>query len=133
MASIIKKDIDPSSIEVKLEDQERINHFSKIIHDNGILEERIKTLEKELSGLTNAQNELMLLDDDEEIDVQASSGTLIKYSVGVFAKYFDQEEQKLKSEIRNFNRQMNKNNETASTLRATLYAKFGNTIRLEYD
>lgn len=58
---------DDNDVEVRLEDQQRINTFGRLNGRMHELEDDLKKLSSEHELLDDAQNELILADDDEPV------------------------------------------------------------------
>uniref|UniRef100_A0A6T8A4P7 Prefoldin subunit 4 n=1 Tax=Prymnesium polylepis TaxID=72548 RepID=A0A6T8A4P7_9EUKA len=117
-------------VEVRWEDQQKINTFGRLntrMHD---LEDEIKEKVSKSELLDDAANEIILADDDE----------LIRYVFGEC--YFEVskdradellEEQKAKvdEEVETLKKELGGINDTLTNLKKQLYARFGGNINLE--
>merc|ERR1712205_191863 len=119
-----KMPADDDDVEVRLEDQQRINQFGRLnvrMHD---LEEEIKAKVGEVELLDDASNELILADDDEPI----------RYAFGecYFEVTKDQAEELLESqkegvegEAKVLEEEVSGIQSTLATLKKELYSRFG--------
>ena len=67
MSRTLTKDDDPGMVEVRREDQQRINKFSACNRQMQELSGEEKTLKEDLQNLQDATDELLLADDDEMV------------------------------------------------------------------
>mmetsp|Transcript_29230 Transcript_29230/g.63501 ORF Transcript_29230/g.63501 Transcript_29230/m.63501 type:complete len:122 (+) Transcript_29230:51-416(+) len=116
-------------VEVTLEDQKRINAFSRLNAKMHEFEAQLKAKKKLMEDLEDAENELMLSDEET-----------IKMVVGDFFLHMEKdsaEEQlgvtteETKGEIAGISEQLSSVNEQLAELKSTLYAKFKDTINLD--
>ncbi|MCJ1263835.1 hypothetical protein MMC22_003705 [Lobaria immixta] len=117
-------------LEVRREDQDKINNFSRLHQREMLLEEDLKSRAKEKEDLEELSNELELADEDEKVpykigdtffslplpDVQE----LLSVSTGKIDEAVSAVESKL-SAVR----------EEMEQLKIQLYARFGKSINLE--
>ncbi|KAL4997809.1 Prefoldin subunit-domain-containing protein [Aspergillus recurvatus] len=116
--------------EVRREDQEKINRFSRLHQRETILEEKLKAKQKDKEDLEEISTELELADEDE----------LVPYKVGDSFVHLPLEEAQtlLASSTEQIDSEVAKLEETLSDLRdemqqlkVALYARFGRSINLE--
>ena len=67
MSRTLTKEDDPGMVEVRREDQQRINKFSACNRQMQELSDEEKTLKEDLQNLQDATDELLLADDDEMV------------------------------------------------------------------
>ena len=67
MSRTLTKEDDPGMVEVRREDQQRINKFSACNRQMQELSGEEKTLKEDLQNLQDATDELLLADDDEMV------------------------------------------------------------------
>ena len=69
MIQLSKEDEDAvgDEVEVRREDQDKINKFSRLHQQEGNLEEELKTKQKDKEDLEEISNELELADEDDKI------------------------------------------------------------------
>ncbi|KAG1677947.1 hypothetical protein FOA52_001365 [Chlamydomonas sp. UWO 241] len=118
-----------SAIQINLEDQKRINTFSRLnarVHE---FEAQLKAKKKLLEDLEDAENELMLSDEET-----------IKFIVGDCFVHLEKDsaDDRLasitgdtKSEIADISKQIKGTQEQLAELKSVLYGKFKDTINLE--
>ncbi|CBF88638.1 hypothetical protein AN0862.2 [Aspergillus nidulans FGSC A4] len=116
--------------EVRREDQEKINRFSRLHQRETVLEEKLKGKQKDKEDLEEISTELELADEDE----------LIPYKIGDSFVHLPLEEAQtlLASSTEQIDSEVAKLEETLSDLRdemqqlkVALYARFGRSINLE--
>ncbi|KAL6238920.1 hypothetical protein BDW75DRAFT_176901 [Aspergillus navahoensis] len=116
--------------EVRREDQEKINRFSRLHQRETVLEEKLKVKQKDKEDLEEISTELELADEDE----------LVPYKIGDSFVHLPLEEAQtlLASSMEQIDSEVAKLEETLSDLRdemqqlkVALYARFGRSINLE--
>ncbi|KAL4818575.1 Prefoldin subunit-domain-containing protein [Aspergillus spinulosporus] len=116
--------------EVRREDQEKINRFSRLHQRETVLEEKLKGKQKDKEDLEEISTELELADEDE----------LVPYKIGDSFVHLPLEEAQtlLASSTEQIDSEVAKLEETLSDLRdemqqlkVALYARFGRSINLE--
>ncbi|KAL4984646.1 Prefoldin subunit-domain-containing protein [Aspergillus falconensis] len=116
--------------EVRREDQEKINRFSRLHQRETVLEEKLKAKQKDKEDLEEVSTELELADEDE----------LVPYKIGDSFIHLPLEEAQtlLASSTEHIDSEVAKLEETLSDLRdemqqlkVALYARFGRSINLE--
>ncbi|KAL4747698.1 hypothetical protein BDW72DRAFT_182044 [Aspergillus terricola var. indicus] len=116
--------------EVRREDQEKINRFSRLHQRETVLEEKLKGKQKDKEDLEEISTELELADEDE----------LVPYKIGDSFVHLPLEEAQtlLTSSTEQIDSEVAKLEETLSDLRdemqqlkVALYARFGRSINLE--
>ncbi|KAL4909824.1 hypothetical protein BDW74DRAFT_143805 [Aspergillus multicolor] len=116
--------------EVRREDQEKINRFSRLHQRETVLEEKLKGKQKDKEDLEEISTELELADEDE----------LVPYKIGDSFVHLPLEEAQtlLASSTEQIDLEVAKLEETLGDLRdemqqlkVALYARFGRSINLE--
>ncbi|KAL4975633.1 Prefoldin subunit-domain-containing protein [Aspergillus desertorum] len=116
--------------EVRREDQEKINRFSRLHQRETVLEEKLKAKQKDKEDLEEISTELELADEDE----------LVPYKIGDSFVHLPLEEAQtlLASSTEQIDFEVGKLEEALSDLRSemqqlkvALYARFGRSINLE--
>ncbi|EGS23936.1 uncharacterized protein CTHT_0006460 [Thermochaetoides thermophila DSM 1495] len=117
-------------VEVRREDQDKINRFSRLHRHELAIEEELKAKQKEKEELDDITTELELADEDE----------LVPYKVGdaFFHVPLPQAQEmlgistaKLEEEISELEEKLSNIRDEMSQLKVELYARFGKTINLE--
>jgi prefoldin subunit 4 len=125
MADVTEKDI-----EVKREDQIKINQFSRLNQKFQDLEEDITALKEELSTLGNAGDELMLCMDDGGIRLKIGE-SFFKVTEEYANEYLDDIKSKTETEMKEKADECESVKTEMDALKAELYTKFGSSINLE--
>merc|ERR1711963_187430 len=118
--------------QVTLEDQQKINKFARHNAKLQDIKEELKTKQKELENLQDAEEELLMLDDEEAIPYQIGElfvNTSTDESSGLIEKAKDT----VQEEIKLLESQADSHKTILSDLKVQLYAKFGNNINLEAE
>ncbi|KAK1776323.1 Prefoldin subunit-domain-containing protein [Copromyces sp. CBS 386.78] len=118
-------------IEVRREDQDKINRFSRLHQRELGIEEELKDKNKEKEELDDLDTELELVEDEEEL-VQYKIGDAFfhiphaqaKEMLGIAAAKLENEIEDLQDKLETIRIEMN-------GLKVDLYARFGRTINLE--
>eukprot|EP01134_Creolimax_fragrantissima_P001296 CFRG1296T1 len=133
MAMLSKTDEPAQEVEVNWEDQRKINAFSRLTSNIADLETSLEEKLRLRKNLEDAESDLMMLIDDEE---------MVPFQIGEVYVQVTQEDaserlQKLQTEtdaeIDGVKEKVADINEKLTKLKTALYAKFGNSINLEAD
>mmetsp|Transcript_16864 Transcript_16864/g.32916 ORF Transcript_16864/g.32916 Transcript_16864/m.32916 type:complete len:132 (+) Transcript_16864:44-439(+) len=117
-------------VEVRQEDQERINEFGVIHQRLADLKGERKAIEEMLMNIEDAEQEVMLADDNEHYLIQLGS-TYVQVNEDEFNEYIEKKRNELDEKMSNINSKSEDLEKQKSDLKATLYARFGSTINLE--
>ncbi|PYH45820.1 tubulin-binding prefolding complex subunit GIM3 [Aspergillus saccharolyticus JOP 1030-1] len=116
--------------EVRREDQEKINRFSRLHQRETILEEQLKLKQKDKEDLEEISTELELADEDE----------LVPYKIGDSFFHLPLEEaqsllatstEQIDAEVSKLEENLGDLREELQQLKVALYARFGRSINLE--
>ncbi|KAJ5523824.1 hypothetical protein N7504_001292 [Penicillium tannophilum] len=116
--------------EVRREDQEKINRFSRLHQRETVLEEQLKAKQKDKEDLEEVSMELELADEDE----------LVPYKIGdsFFQLPLEEAQAMLTTSTEQIDTDVSKLEDSISELReelqqlkVSLYARFGRSINLE--
>ncbi|KAL3436630.1 Prefoldin subunit-domain-containing protein [Aspergillus tetrazonus] len=116
--------------EVRREDQEKINRFSRLHQRETVLEEKLKGKQKDKEDLEEISTELELADEDE----------LVPYKIGDSFVHLPLEEaqtllasstEQIDSEVAKLEETLSDLREEMQQLKVALYARFGRSINLE--
>mmetsp|Transcript_16902 Transcript_16902/g.20854 ORF Transcript_16902/g.20854 Transcript_16902/m.20854 type:complete len:129 (+) Transcript_16902:136-522(+) len=127
MADAANKEDD---VEVRWEDQQRINEFGK--NTNHLLElktERNET-QKQLDYLEDAEQEVLLSDDSDEHKVRMGE-TFIVVNEDDFNEFIESRREKLNSIFEKQSEEINALEGKQQLLKSDLYARFGKNINLD--
>eukprot|EP01112_Ceratiomyxa_fruticulosa_P009202 TRINITY_DN2399_c0_g2_i1.p1 TRINITY_DN2399_c0_g2~~TRINITY_DN2399_c0_g2_i1.p1 ORF type:complete len:139 (-),score=35.84 TRINITY_DN2399_c0_g2_i1:62-478(-) len=132
-----------TEVDVTWEDQKMINTFGRLNARKHEMEAERKIKAEELTNLEDANNEIILLDDEEESDEGVTNGRKpIKFSIGDFYVDFSKEgaeerlgkmEAEIKTAIEKLDKDIDNIKRTLGELKIKLYAKFSNAINLEEE
>ncbi|RDW90133.1 tubulin-binding prefolding complex subunit GIM3 [Aspergillus mulundensis] len=116
--------------EVRREDQEKINRFSRLHQRETVLEEKLKGKQKDKEDLEEISTELELADEDE----------LVPYKIGDSFVHLPLEEaqtllasstEQIDSEVAKLEETLGDLRDEMQQLKVALYARFGRSINLE--
>ncbi|KAL2858187.1 Prefoldin subunit-domain-containing protein [Aspergillus pseudodeflectus] len=116
--------------EVRREDQEKINRFSRLHQRETVLEEQLKGKQKDKEDLEEISTELELADEDE----------LVPYKIGDSFVHLPLEEaqtmlssstEQIDSEVAKLEETLGDLRDEMQQLKVALYARFGRSINLE--
>ncbi|KAK0651639.1 Prefoldin subunit-domain-containing protein [Cercophora newfieldiana] len=117
-------------IEVRREDQDKINKFSRLHQHELSIEEELKTKNKEKEELDDITNELELADDDDIIPYKVGDAFFhvplpqAQEMLGSSGAKVEEEISGLEEKLANIRQEM-------MQLKVELYARFGKSINLE--
>ncbi|GMH38529.1 hypothetical protein BSKO_06413 [Bryopsis sp. KO-2023] len=121
-----------SSVQVEWEDQKNINEFNKLNNRWHELQIEVKTLERYAEDLEEAGNELMLVDDDE-VRYAMSDCLFVHLPREELEELIEGKQRKAEQDLADTRARAKTAEKDMESLKATLYAKFGNSINLEED
>ncbi|KAI9887078.1 MAG: hypothetical protein M1823_001068 [Watsoniomyces obsoletus] len=116
--------------EVRREDQDKINKFSRLHQRELILDEELKTKHKDKEDIEEISNELELADDDEMVPYMIGDA-FISLPVSKVQELLASSNQKLDDEVSALDEKMSEIREEMQQLKVQLYARFGKSINLE--
>ncbi|KAI4139661.1 MAG: hypothetical protein LQ341_004134 [Variospora aurantia] len=117
-------------LEVRREDQDKINKFSRLHQRETLLEEDLKSRAKEMEDLEEISSELELADEDEKIPYKLGDAFIMLPLPDVqelLAKGTDKIEQSVSAT----EQKLSSIREEMDSLKVDLYARFGKSINLE--
>lgn len=119
-------------MEVSKEDQQNINNFSKLNLQYHEYLREINQKKETLTQVEEAITEMDLADEDEKIKMKFGD---CFFSLGVeeSKELCEKHQQDLKKDINGVAEILEETKKKMGKLKATLYAKFGNSINLEED
>jgi len=123
-------DDDKDDVEVRLEDQQRINAFGRLngrMHD---IEEDVKAKQSQYDLLDDAANEIILADDDEPIRY-AFGECYLEMTKDQADEMLEKQKGAVEDEINGLKAELKKIQEQLDDLKAKLYGRFGKNINLE--
>ncbi|KAF5642837.1 prefoldin subunit 4 [Fusarium sp. NRRL 52700] len=117
-------------VEVRREDQDKINRFSRLHQREILLEEELSTKIKEKEELDDLSTELELADEDEKIQYKIGDA-FFHVSVEQAQEMLEQATEKLEEESTSLEEKLSSIREEMTKLKVELYARFGKQINLE--
>ncbi|KAM0245350.1 hypothetical protein ACHAP5_005432 [Fusarium lateritium] len=117
-------------VEVRREDQDKINRFSRLHQRELVLEEELSTKTKEKEELDDLSTELELADEDEKIQYKIGD-TFFHVSVEQAQEMLEQATEKLEEDSTSLEEKLSSIREEMTKLKVELYARFGKQINLE--
>ncbi|KAH7475218.1 Prefoldin subunit-domain-containing protein [Fusarium oxysporum f. sp. albedinis] len=117
-------------VEVRREDQDKINRFSRLHQREILLEEELSTKTKEKEELDDLSTELELADEDEKIQYKIGDA-FFHVSVEQAQEMLEQATEKLEEESTSLDEKLSSIREEMTKLKVELYARFGKQINLE--
>ena len=139
---------DQIEAEVTIDDQKQINRFARLNCKEEELDLVLNSIKRQLDNVKEANDELMLADDDDDLDGDLGDSSVAKdlsnihFRVGesFISVNKDEAEQllenkrkELEAEIKEMETQIQPMKEQMLNIKAHLYAKFGNNINLPLD
>ncbi|XP_022082282.1 prefoldin subunit 4-like [Acanthaster planci] len=123
---------DCDSVQVTLEDQQKINIFARKTNKLGELQAEIQTKQKDVQNMQDALDELELGDEDSTVPYLIGE-VFVSKTVSDAQALMERAKSEKEEEIADLERNCESIKETLADLKAQLYAKFGNNINLEMD
>lgn len=119
-----------TEIEVRREDQEKINKFSRLHQKELQLDEDLKSKHKDKEDLEEVGNELELADEDDLVPYMIGD-SFVSLPVDEVQSRLASATQKLDQEVSKLEEGLGDVREEMRNLKVHLYARFGKTINLD--
>ncbi|KAM0798839.1 prefoldin subunit 4 [Usnea florida] len=116
--------------EVRREDQDKINKFSKLHQRETALEDELKTKAKDKEDLEELSNELELADDDDRIPYKIGD-TFVSLPLSEVQDMLTTSTEKIEESVSAVEGKLSIVREEMESLKLQLYARFGKSINLE--
>ncbi|KAL2838884.1 Prefoldin, subunit 4 [Aspergillus pseudoustus] len=116
--------------EVRREDQEKINRFSRLHQRETVLEEHLKTKQKDKEDLEEISTELELADEDELVPYKIGD-TFIHLPLEEAQTLLSSSTEQIDSEVAKLEETLGDLRDEMQQLKVALYARFGRSINLE--
>lgn len=121
----------PRRNDVRLEDQENINLFSRLNLLSKELKAKIEGLKRSIEDSEEAGNEIMLMDDDTVPFVIGEC--FVRLSQEEAEKRLEDLSEAAKEECEGYEKRLREVTREMGRLKESLYERFGNSIHLEDD
>jgi len=121
---------DEAEVEVRREDQDKINRFSRLHQRETALEEELKSKHKEKEDLDDISNELELVDEDEKIPYKIGD-SFVSLPLSEVQELLSSSTEKIEEDVASVEEKLGTIREEMSQLKVELYARFGRNINLE--
>ncbi|KAA6412039.1 MAG: prefoldin subunit 4 [Lasallia pustulata] len=116
--------------EVRREDQDKINKFSRLHQREMLLEDELKTKAKDKEDLDEISNELELADEEEKIPYKIGD-SFISLPLPEVQEMLSSSTEKIEEEVSGIEEKLSGIREEMQQLKVALYARFGRSINLE--
>ncbi|KAK4545200.1 hypothetical protein LTR36_003379 [Oleoguttula mirabilis] len=116
--------------EVRKEDQDRINRFSRLHSREKGVEEELKVKEKEKEDLEEISSELELADEDDKVPYKIGD-SFFSLPVSEVQELLAQSVEQINSDVATLEEKLGGFREEMQGLKAALYGRFGRSINLE--
>ncbi|KAF2485762.1 Prefoldin subunit-domain-containing protein [Neohortaea acidophila] len=116
--------------EVRKEDQDKINRFSRIHSRHKLLEGELKAKQKNKEDLEEISTELELADDDDKVPYKIGD-SFFSLPVPEVQELLSSSVEKIDEQVTALEEKMSGLNDEMSELKAALYGRFGRSINLE--
>ncbi|GAB7334950.1 hypothetical protein MBLNU13_g06823t2 [Cladosporium sp. NU13] len=116
--------------EVRKEDQDRINRFSRLHSREKLIEEDLKTKQKDKEDLEEISSELELADEDEKVPYKIGD-SFYSLPLPEVQERLSASVDKINDEVTALEEKLSELREEMSDLKAELYGRFGSGINLE--
>ncbi|KAI9855782.1 MAG: hypothetical protein M1824_005855 [Vezdaea acicularis] len=117
-------------VQVRREDQDKINRFSRLNQREILLEEEMKTKHKDKEDLDEISNELELADEDNLIPYKIGD-TFFKLTLPEVQTMLTASVERIDDEVSRVEEKLQEVREEMQQLKVALYARFGRSINLE--
>ncbi|KAI9814185.1 MAG: hypothetical protein M1827_003351 [Pycnora praestabilis] len=117
-------------MEVRREDQDKINKFSRLHQRETLLEDELKTKHKDKEDLDEISNELELADEDDLIPYKIGD-SFISLPLPEVQSLLSSSTEKIEDEVSTVEEKLTGIREEMQQLKVALYARFGRSINLE--
>ncbi|EAL90855.1 hypothetical protein KXW98_006234 [Aspergillus fumigatus] len=116
--------------EVRREDQEKINRFSRLHQRASVLEEQLKAKQKDKEDLEEISTELELADEDELVPYKIGDA-FFQLPLADAQSLLASSTEQIDLEVSRLEETLGDVREELQQLKVTLYARFGRSINLE--
>ncbi|KAK5132382.1 hypothetical protein LTR08_009153 [Meristemomyces frigidus] len=116
--------------EVRKEDQDRINRFSRLHSRGKGVEEELKVKEKEKEDLEEISTELELADEDDKVPYKIGD-SFFSLPVSEVQELLSQSVERINGDVTTLEEKLSGLREEMQELKAALYGRFGRSINLE--
>ncbi|GAB7353950.1 hypothetical protein MBLNU459_g4551t1 [Dothideomycetes sp. NU459] len=127
---MLSKEEEGEEIEVRREDQDKINRFSTLHQKEKILEAELKGKEKEKEDLEEVSTELELADEDEKVSYKVGDSFFL-LSLDEVQEHLAASVTKIEEEVTAVEEKLSEAREEMQQLKTALYGRFGRSINLE--
>ncbi|KAJ3528660.1 hypothetical protein NM208_g10104 [Fusarium decemcellulare] len=117
-------------VEVRREDQDKINRFSRLHQRETALKEELDAKNKEKEELDDLSTELELADEDEKIQYKIGDA-FFHVSLEQAQEMLEEATEKIDEETSELEEKLSTIREDMTKLKVELYARFGKQINLE--
>ncbi|KAL4742208.1 Prefoldin subunit-domain-containing protein [Aspergillus similis] len=116
--------------EVRREDQEKINRFSRLHQRETVLEEKLKGKQKDKEDLEEISTELELADEDELVPYKIGD-SFVRLPLEEAQTLLASSTEQIDSEVAKLEETLSDLRDEMQQLKVALYARFGRSINLE--
>ncbi|KAI9873407.1 MAG: hypothetical protein M1830_000444 [Pleopsidium flavum] len=116
--------------EVRREDQDKINRFSRLHQRETLLEDELKTKHKDKEDLDEISNELELADEDDMIPYMVGD-SFISLPLPEVQSLLSSSTERIDEDVSALEGKLGGIREEMQQLKVALYARFGRSINLE--
>ncbi|KAF2160955.1 hypothetical protein M409DRAFT_70042 [Zasmidium cellare ATCC 36951] len=116
--------------EVRREDQEKINRFSRLHSRHKLLEDELKAKQKDKEDLEEVSTELELADEDDKVPYKIGD-TFFNLPVPEVQELLSASVERIEGEVSTVEDKLTELREEMQELKAALYGRFGKSINLE--
>ncbi|EON62230.1 prefoldin subunit 4 [Coniosporium apollinis CBS 100218] len=117
-------------IEVRREDQDKINRFSRLHQREMLLEEELKTKQKDKEDLEEVSNELELADEDDKVPYRIGD-SFVSLPLPEVQELLSASTERIEHDVSAVEEKLGGIREEMQELKVALYARFGRSINLE--
>jgi len=119
--------------QVSFDDQQKINLFARTNTQLNDSKDELAAREKELQNLTDAEDELLMVEDDTALIPYMIGEVLVEMTTDEVTAQLEKAKQVCQDNMDQLKSKMDGYKDTLSELKTSLYAKFGSNINLDVD
>ncbi|KAK7526209.1 prefoldin subunit [Phyllosticta citriasiana] len=117
-------------VQVRREDQDKINRFSRLHQREKVLEEELKTKQKDREDLEEVSTELELVDEDEKVPYKIGDA-FVSLPQAEVLELLGSATEKIEKEVEAVEEELSSVRDEMQECKVALYARFGRSINLE--
>ncbi|KAF1347936.1 Prefoldin subunit-domain-containing protein [Delphinella strobiligena] len=127
---MLSKEEEGEETEVRREDQDKINHFSTLHQKRKLLQDALKTKQKDKEDLEEVKDELELADEDEKVSYKIGD-SFFSLPLEEVQELLANSIEKIEADTTAVEDKLSEIQDEMQELKTALYGRFGRSINLE--